>query len=86
MISLTEKPLDLPAVDGNGFTALRRWRLSHHISHERAASLVGVSIATYYRYEQGFNFNMQKANEIVRMTNGEVRYRDLIGGFIPEYA
>jgi len=86
MTPLTDKPLALPDVDDNGFTALRRWRLARHISHQQAANRLGVSVATYYRYEQGFNFNMQKANEIVRMTNGLVRYRDLIGGFIPEYA
>lgn len=83
---LTEKPSKFVDVDENGFTPLRKWRELHHMNYERAAKIIGVSVATYYRYESGFNFNMKKANEIVRMTRGAVRYRDLVADFIPEYA
>jgi hypothetical protein len=83
---LTEQPLRLPAVDEDGHTALHRWRIAHRMSYKRAAEIIGVSVPTFYRYEAGFNFNMRKANEIVRMTKGEIRYRDLIGNFHPEYA
>jgi DNA-binding XRE family transcriptional regulator len=85
-MKLTELPTILPDIDENGFTPLRRWREEHHMNHRRAAELIGVSIATYYRYEAGFSFNMKKANERVRMTRGAVRYRDLIKNFKPEYS
>lgn len=83
---LTEKPIQLPALDENGFTPLRRWREDHDMTHKQAARTIGVSVATYYRYEAGFHLNLRKANEIVRMTRGAVRYRDLIADFHPEYA
>lgn len=83
---MTETPVVLPDVNEKGFTPLRRWREDHNMSHERAAEILGVSIATYYRYENGQTFNMKKANAIVRMTRGAVRYRDLVGDFLPKYA
>jgi transcriptional regulator with XRE-family HTH domain len=83
---MTEMPIELPDVDDEGFTALRRWREDSGITYQQAADMLGVSVATYYRYETGFQLNVHKANRIVRMTHGAVRYRDLVGGFIPEYA
>lgn len=83
---MTELPLRLPDVDEHGFTALRRWRMDHDMTCRDAADRLGVALATYYRYEGGFYFNMRKANEIVRMTHGAIRYRDLVADFIPEYA
>jgi predicted transcriptional regulator len=82
----TEAPLRLPDVDENGFTALRRWREDNHISYQTCSQRLGVSTATFYRYEAGLYINIAVANEIVRMTHGAVRYRDLIADFIPEYA
>jgi len=70
---MTELPIRLPDVDEKGFTALRRRREEHHMSHHDAADRLGVSIATYYRYESGFHFNMKKANEIVRKQNKNLR-------------
>ena len=83
---LTETPLNLLDVDADGFTPLRRWRESSGLTHVQVAERVGVSIATYYRYEHGFNFNMKKANRIVQMTRGAIRYRDLIKDFNPDFA
>ena len=83
---LTDKPENLPDIDVNGNTALRRWRASTGMNHKQAARRIGVSVATYYRYEAGMQLNMRKANEIVHMTGGKVRYRDLVANFIPEYA
>jgi len=84
--SLIERSIQLPDVDENGFTPLRKWRESVGMDHKRAAEFIGVSVATYYRYEAGMKLNMRKANEIVHMTGGKVRYRDLVANFIPEYA
>ena len=83
---LTERPLYLPKVDEHGNTALRRWRLKRKMSYIEAAERIGVSKATYYRYESGEYLTIGKANEIVLMTRGEIRYRDLIGNFNPEFA
>ncbi len=82
----TEHPIQLPPADRAGCTKLRRWREAKGYDGHQAAAYLGVSQATYYRYEAGFIFNIQKANRIVEMTHGKVRYRDLIGGFNPEYA
>ena len=84
--TLTEAPLLLPDTDSKGRTALRRWREDRNLDHHQAAARLGVSVATYYRYEAGGVFNIRKANAIVSMTRGKVRYRDLNGGFKPEYA
>ena len=84
--NLTIRPIDLPDVDRAGYTSMARWRHRHSMTSKRAAEYLGVSVATYYRYEAGFRVNMNKANAIVRLTNGEVRYRDIVGNFIPEYA
>jgi DNA-binding XRE family transcriptional regulator len=83
---MTERPLMLPDLDENGFTPLRRWREDHGVTYQDAAEKIGVSNATYFRYEAGQHINMFKANEIVEMTHGAVRYRDLIADFNPEYA
>jgi predicted transcriptional regulator len=83
---MTERPLNLPDLDENGHTPLRRWREDHNMSHKDAAARLGVSCATFYRYEAGHHINMFKANEIVEMTRGAIRYRDLIADFNPEYA
>ena len=83
---LVERSCNIPDTDTKGHTPLRQWRLSRKMSHKQAASFIGVSVATYYRYEGGFSLNMRKANEIVAMTRGKVRYRDLIADFKPEYA
>jgi DNA-binding XRE family transcriptional regulator len=83
---MTERPLNLPDLDEDGFTPLRRWREDHNMSHQEAARRLGVSCATFYRYEAGHHLSMWKANEIVEMTSGAIRYRDLIADFNPEYA
>lgn len=83
---MTELPLSLPDVDEDGHTALWRWRDKRGYSHRQVAGHLGVSTATYYRYEAGMNLCMRKANVIVQLTNGDVRYRDLIADFNPEYA
>ena len=81
-----ERPMQLPDVDRAGCTALRRWREKRGYNQNRMARMLGVSVATYYRYEAGNILNIQRANAIVEATHGAVRYRDLIGGFKPEYA
>lgn len=81
-----EKPRQLPDINSSGRTALRQWRHDKGWHPTRAARELGVSVPTYYRYEDGYSFNILKANEIVKMTKGKVRYRDLIANFVPEYA
>jgi len=83
---LMERPLYLASLGADGMTALRRYRAERKLSAKQLADVLGVSIATLYRYEQGELFDISKANEIVRITRGKVRYRDLIGGFKLEYA
>ena len=82
----TEKPLILPDVNEEGNTVLKQWRLDNDITYKQAASRIGVSVATYFRYESGNMLYIHKCNEIVQMTRGKVRYRDLVGGFKPEYS
>jgi hypothetical protein len=83
---LTEQPLRLPEADAEGHTAMYRWRIKSGKTVKQAAEYLGISVATLYRYEAGYTLNMRKANEIVRMTGGAVRYRDMIGNFHPEFA
>jgi transcriptional regulator with XRE-family HTH domain len=85
-VKMTDMPLMLPDVDEDGHTALWRWRDMRGYSHQQVANYLGVSTATYYRYEAGMNLSMRKANVIVKLTRGAVRYRDLIADFNPEYA
>ena len=82
---LIDQPLILPDVNEHGLTALRQWRLDQGITSAALASKLEISVATLYRYESGM-MDITRANNIVKLTRGAVRYRDLIGGFKPEYA
>lgn len=84
----TEAPLRLPDVDENGHTALRRWRLERGITHDAAADMLGVSVATYYRYESGMVVipKLRLVNQICEMSKGQIRYRDLLPDFREEFA
>lgn len=86
----TESHHELLDVDENGHTALRRWRYRRYgksaHSGKAAARFFGVSTATYYRIETGGCRKIETANRIVRKTGGELRYRDLIPGFNPDFA
>jgi len=82
-----EHPRWLPDVDENDMTPLRQWREKHFQGNPKAAAaFFGVSQATLYRYESGNLASMDKVNRIVQATGGQLRYRDLIGGFNPEFA
>jgi len=84
----TELPAAFPPVDENGDTAIKRWREQRGYDCKQAAALLGMSLATFYRYQAGTfgAAGLHKATVIVQITNGKVRYRDLIEGFKPEYA
>ncbi len=84
---LKDKPLILPDLNGQGHTALRQWRLDKGYTGAYVAELLEISPATLYRYEDNsYHLPIAKANEIVKLTRGAVRYRDLVGGFVPAYA
>lgn len=67
-------------------TPLRRWRMEQGLEAAQAAKRLGVSLASYYRFESGYVPRVEIANRIVAMTRGDVRYRDIYRTFLPEYA
>lgn len=83
---LTDQPLHLPDINNQGNTALRQWRHDRGYNPPCLAAQLGISVATLCRYETSGLMSIAKANDIVKLTRGAVRYRDLIGGFKPEYA
>jgi len=86
MTRLVGAPLELANLDGGGRSPMWHWRTESGRTAKHAAAVFGVSIATYYRYEEGQPLSIRKANLIVAATRGRVRYRDLIANFKPEYA
>ena len=65
---------------------LRQWRESRNMLQIDVARKLNVGCATYRRYENGRPPPLDMANEIVAMTRGKVRYRDMYWNFHPEYA
>ena len=72
--------------DENGDPPFRAWRKSNGWDNARTCEVLGVSQATLYRIDSGLRKDIVMANLIVQATRGEIRYRDLIPGFRPEYA
>jgi len=71
----------------NNAHLLREWRKDQGISHEDVCGILHISIATLYRIEAGITQpRIDRCNDIVSMTHGKIRYRDLIPNFKPEYA
>lgn len=83
---ITDLPMLLPPADKAGHTALRRWRDNLNWTGTEAAIHFEVSPATYYRYENGTNVTLRKANMIIQRTSGQLRYRDILTDYNPEYA
>jgi hypothetical protein len=78
--------LHLPDINDNGHTPLRQWRYDNDLTPKDVSAQLGCSIASLFRYEVGEALTIPTANRIVQLTHGKVRYRDLLGGFRPEYA
>ena len=71
----------------NNAYLLRKWRKEQGISPEDVCGILNISIATLYRIEAGItHLGTNRCNDIVNMTHGKIRYRDLIPNFIPKYA
>jgi len=65
---------------------LRQWRIKNHVTMAAAAERCGISFQSLSRIERGYVPHIDLANRIVRMTRGEIRYRDIYQSFHPEYA
>lgn len=65
---------------------LRCWRQRRGWTVPRLARAISVSAQSVYAYELGRVPPIHVANRIVRVTRGEIRYRDIYPDFHPEYA
>ncbi len=66
--------------------SLRAWRIRNDLDPADIASRLNVSVPSYYRYETGYPPPPDMATDIVTLTHGAVRYRDLWSFFEPRYA
>jgi len=76
-----DRLMTLPDLNEQGMTPLRQYRADRRMHSKPFAEMLGISVATLYRYEESGIRKLSIANDVIQRSGGKLRYSDLMPEF-----